>query len=192
MGRIEDLAGRYQSHISAPWQRNLAGAQRTIFVVHDKADERKLRAKLELFELHTRQAGCGWKLFDFTGTFAHWMASMDSDYREAYFEEPSDLASKLQPEDNVFAHYAAAELRKVLTADDVTADTVVAVHGVASLFGFTKASLVLEEVKDDIRGRLVLFFPGEFDNNNYRLLDARDGWSYLAVPITLHSGAIEQ
>ncbi|MCC7315425.1 MAG: DUF1788 domain-containing protein [Planctomycetes bacterium] len=187
MGRIEDLAGRYQSHISAPWQRNLAGAQRTIFVVHDKADERKLRAKLELFELHTRQAGCGWKLFDFTGTFAHWMSGMD--YREAYFEGPDDLPLKLQSD---FVQFAAEELRKALTADDVNSDTVVAVHGVASLFGFTKVSLVLKEVEHDIRGRLVLFFPGEFDDNNYRLLDARDGWNYLAVAITLHSGALEQ
>jgi hypothetical protein len=31
---------------------------------------------------------------------------------------------------------------------------------------------------------LLVFFPGQFDNNNYRLLDARDGWNYLAVPIT--------
>jgi hypothetical protein len=41
-------------------------------------------------------------------------------------------------------------------------------------------------VEGDIRGRLVIFFPGEYDSNNYRLLDARDGWNYLAVPITLH------
>ena len=94
MGRIEDLASRYQSHISAPWQRNLAGAQRTIFIVHDKADERKLRAKLGLFEIATKDTGHGWKLFDFTNTFARWMAGMD--YREAYFEEPSDLPLKLQ------------------------------------------------------------------------------------------------
>ena len=190
MGRIEDLAGRYQSQISAPWQRNLAGAQRTIFVVHDKTDERKLRAKLGLFEIATKDAGHGWKLFDFTGTFARWMSGMD--YREAYFEEPTDLASQLQPEKNELAHYAAAELRKALTADDVNADTVVAVHGVASLFGFTKVSQVIKEIEHDVRGRLVLFFPGEFENNNYRLLDARDGWNYLAVPITLHSGALEQ
>jgi len=187
MGRIEDLAGRYQSHISAPWQRNLAGAQRTIFVVHDKADERKLRAKLGLFEIATKETGHGWRLFDFTNTFARWMAGMD--YREAYFEEPSDLPLKLQSD---FVRYAATELQTVLTGEDVTADTVVAVHGVASLFGFTKVSLVIKEVEHDIRGRLVLFFPGEFENNNYRLLDARDGWNYLAVPITLHSGALEQ
>src|SRR5258706_4218737 len=171
MGRIEDLASRYQSHISAPWQRNLAGAQRTIFIVHDKADERKLRAKLDLFEMATRQVGHGWKLFDFTGTFSRWMAGME--YRDAYFEEPADLSLKL---DGDFVHFAAAELRTVLTAEDVNSDTVVAVHGVASLFGFTKVSLVLKEVEHGIRGRLVLFFPGEFDNNNYRLLDARDCW----------------
>ena len=41
-------------------------------------------------------------------------------------------------------HYAATELQKVLTGEDVTADTVVAVHGVASLFGFTKVSLVIK------------------------------------------------
>jgi hypothetical protein len=186
MGRIEDLASRYQNHISAPWQRNLAGAQRTIFVVHDKIDERKLRAKLELFELHTRQAGRGWKQFDFTGTFARWMSALD--YREAYFDEPADLPMKLESD---FINHAAQELRQTLKADDVDANTAVAVYGVASLFGFTKVSLVIKEVEHDIRGRLVLFFPGEFENNNYRLLDARDGWNYLAVPITLHTGAIE-
>ena len=37
----------------------------------------------------------------------------------------------------------------------------------------------------DVRGRMVVFFPGEYVDNNYRLLDARDGWNYLAVPITL-------
>ena len=56
----------------------------------------------------------------------------------------------------------------------------------ASLFGFARVSQVLKMVERDIRGRLVVFFPGHFERNNYRLLDARDGWNYLAVPITLH------
>jgi hypothetical protein len=48
---------------------------------------------------------------------------------------------------------------------------------------------VLKEVVNDIRGRLLVFFPGEYEDNNYRLMDApRDGWNYLAVPITLHNG----
>jgi len=182
MGRIEDLANRYQNHISAPWQKNLAGAQRTIFVVYDKADERKLRAKVDLFEMATEQADHRWILFDFTAIFAEWMAAME--YREAYFEEPNDLTLKLQGD---FVHYAAGSLQKVLSETDIDDNTVVAVNGVASLFGFTKVSLILKEVERHIRGRLVLFFPGEFENNNYRLLDARDGWNYLAVPITLHN-----
>ncbi|MCX5784603.1 MAG: DUF1788 domain-containing protein [Elusimicrobia bacterium] len=183
MGRIEDLSQRYYSHISAPWQRNLAGAQKTIFVVYDKDDERKLRARLEEFETRTVEAGHPWKSFDFTPVFAKWMSNMD--YRESYFEEPDDLSMKLQIE---FVRYAAEELRKILSAPDVTEDTVIGVYGVASLFGFTKVSLVLKEVEQSIKGRLVLFFPGEYENNNYRLLDARDGWNYLAVPITLHGG----
>jgi hypothetical protein len=186
MGRIEDLANRYQSHITAPWQRNLAGAQKIIFVVYDKTDERKFRAKLELFEMATRQAGYGWKLCDLTGTFASWMSAMD--YREAYFEEPGDLVLKLQSD---FVHFAATELHKTLTEPEIDENAVVAVQGVACLFGFTRISLVLKEIEHDIRGRLVLFFPGQFDNNNYRLLDARDGWNYLAVPITLHNGVNE-
>ena len=65
-------------------------------------------------------------------------------------------------------------------------ETVVAVTGVASLFGFTRISQVLPLVEPHVRGRLLVFFPGVYENNNYRLLDARDGWNYLAVPITSH------
>jgi hypothetical protein len=43
----------------------------------------------------------------------------------------------------------------------------------------------MKEIERDFRGRVVVFFPGEYENSNYRLLDARDGWNYLAVPITL-------
>lgn len=183
MGRIEELASRYGRHIAAPWQRNLAGDQKAIFVVYPKTDERKLRARLEQFEVETQRAGHEWRLVDLTDTFARWMA--DTDYRPAYFEEPETLAMKLRSD---FVQYAAGRLRAALTADGVDEGTVVAVEGVACLFGFTRVSLVLKEVVKDIRGRLVVFFPGEHEDSNYRLLDARDGWNYLAVPITLHNG----
>jgi len=32
-----------------------------------------------------------------------------------------------------------------------------------------------------------VFFPGQLEQNNYRLLDARDGWNYMAVPISIDS-----
>jgi hypothetical protein len=85
-----------------------------------------------------------------------------------------------------FVQYAADRIRGVLNAGDAGEETVVAVHGVASLFGFTRVSSVLKEAVKDIRGRLLIFFPGEYEDNKYRLLDAGDGWNYLAVPITLH------
>lgn len=184
MARIEELAAAYRGHIGAPWQRNLAGDQKAIFVVYPKTDERKLRARLELFEMATTSAGHRWRLVDVTDTFARWMA--ETEYRDVYFEEPETLAMKLRSD---FVQSAASRLREALTVDDTDEDTVVAVLGVASLFGFTRVSLVLKEVVKEIRGRLVVFFPGEYEDNHYRLLDARDGWNYLAVPITLHNGA---
>jgi len=183
MGRIEDLADKYERHVSAPWARNLAGAQKAIFVVYDKTDERKLRAKRREFEMRTRDAGHRWCEVDLTDVFPRWMAQ--DEYRDAYFESPEDLGLKLQTE---FVEFAAAQLRDALTAADVDEDTVVGVFGAAALYGFTRISEVLKHVEGDIRGRLLLFFPGDFDQNNYRLLDARDGWNYLAVPITLHDG----
>ena len=47
MARIEELVTRYKAHIGAPWQKNLAGPQKTVFVVYPKTDERRLRARLD-------------------------------------------------------------------------------------------------------------------------------------------------
>jgi hypothetical protein len=183
VGRIEDLADRYRSHIEAPWQRNLSGDQKAIFVVYPKTDERRLRVRMGLFEMATKAAGHGWALVDLTGAFAGWMA--DTEYRDVYFEEPESIEMKLR---SGFTDHAASRIREALSAESADEDSVVAVQGVASLYGFTRVSLVLKEVINDIRGRLVVFFPGEYESNTYRLLDSRDGWNYLAVPITLHNG----
>ena len=48
-------------------------------------------------------------------------------------------------------------------------------------------SEIVRKVDRDIRGRLLVFFPGQYEHNNYRLLDARDGWNYLAIPLTHYS-----
>ena len=39
-------------------------------------------------------------------------------------------------------------------------------------------------VAEHVPGRLLVLFPGEYVNNTYRLLDARDGWGYQATAIT--------
>lgn len=181
MARIEDLAERYGRHIATPWQRTVAGAQRVLMLVYDKELERTLRARKKAFETATLQAGHDWYEVDVTDAFATWMAA--NDYREEYFASPQDLQLNLEAE---FAEYVAERFRQTLTRPDVTETSVVAVFGVGALFGFTRVSQVLKMVETDIRGRLAVFFPGQFERNNYRLLDARDGWNYLAVPITLN------
>ena len=181
MARIEDLADRYSRHIATPWQRTVAGAQRVVMVVYDKELERTLCARKLAFETATREAGHDWHEIDLSAAFAEWMAS--DDYRDEYFASPEDMGLKLDAE---FHEYVAERLRATLCKTEVTADSVVAVFGVGSLFGFARISQILKMVEAEISGRLVVFFPGEFERNNYRLLDARDGWNYLAVPITLH------
>jgi hypothetical protein len=64
-------------------------------------------------------------------------------------------------------------------------NTLIAIKEVSSLFGFTFLSEVIKGCASALKGRMLIFFPGEFEKNQYRLLDARDGWNYLARPITL-------
>lgn len=182
MARIEDLAELYGQHIATPWQRTVAGAQRVIMVVYDKELERTLRARKGEFETRTRAAGHDWREIDLTTAFTAWLAA--DEYCDAYFESPEDLQLKLDAE---FPDFIADRIRTVLSRDDVGDNSVVAVFGVASLFGFARMSQILKLIEGDVRGRLVVFFPGQYEQNNYRLLDARDGWNYMAVPITIHS-----
>ena len=180
MNRIERLAHSYARHVALPWDRALAGAQKVWFAVYDKTDERRLRARVTEFEIATTRAGHPWRLVDLTDAFPRWMA--DQEYRDSYFDAPEDLDLVLP----AFADHVASELRTVLEASDVDGDAVVAVLGVGALFGFTQVSKVIGAVQQAVRGRLLVFFPGEYEPNVYRLLDARDGWNYMATPITAH------
>ena len=76
--------------------------------------------------------------------------------------------------------FLIAEFEKHGTDDN----TLIAVRDISSLFGFNRMSDVLSGCSNSFKGRMLLFFPGEYDKNQYRLLDARDGWNYLARPIT--------
>jgi hypothetical protein len=76
------------------------------------------------------------------------------------------------------------EFKGFLSSNNVTEGSVVALIGIGSLFGFLKAKEVVDKLSPFVEGRLLVFFPGSYENNNYRLLDGYDGWNYLAVPIT--------
>ncbi len=180
MSKVAKLLNVYREHIAVPWQQNLAGIQRVIFAVYDPHDELRMRANLLEFEIATKAAGHTWQLIDITDAFPAWMAGQR--YRESYFESPEDLDGYLGGQVTGFTHDLEQDLRRQI-AESADANTVTALLGVGSLFGLTRVSHVVEKIADAIPGRLLVFFPGEYANNNYRLLDARDGWNYMAVPL---------
>ena len=180
--KIARLVGVYREHITLPWANDLAAIQRVIFAVYDKADELRLRANLGEFELATHQAGKEWLLLDLTNAFPEWMVGLED--RDAYFEAPEDLSGYHVGELDGFVTDLTTKLAARIR-DETGPDTVVALLGVGALFGLARVSSVVERLKDAVRGRLLVFFPGEHhpENHTYRLLDARDGWNYLAVPL---------
>ncbi len=179
-GRVEDLADRFGRHLELPVSVSGVAAERVLMVVYDKELERKLRARFELFKIKAEAGGRNFKSVDCTLLFSEWMAELS--YRDAYFEEPEHLSAKVEGE---FKKRVIAHLREALKGTD--ARSVVAVTGTGSLYGFVRLSEIVREIESEVTGCLAVFFPGTKDANNYRLLDARDGWNYLAHSISLHS-----
>ncbi len=182
MNRIEALVKAWASHVATPWAAGLSGGEKVWFCVYDKADERRLRLHLPEFEGAAKRAGHGWDSLDLTDSFATWMAA--EEYRDSYFEDPDSLdRDKLVDFRAWLVALISPRLERAGEAD------VVALTGISSLFGFVRVSELVGALEPSIRGRLVVFFPGGYENGNYRFLDARDGWSYRAVPILASEGA---
>ena len=81
-------------------------------------------------------------------------------------------------------------MRLVVATRSLQRDRAIASEGLSSL-GVHETE-ILPLVEAHIRGRLLVFFPGVYEQDNYRLLDARDGWNYHAVPITASEGEISR
>lgn len=177
MSRIKRLVHSYGKYIAIPWRDDAAALQRVIFCVYHEAEELRLRAKIDEFELVTRQAGHDWSVFDLTDSFATWLASQR--YAKSYFQKPHLLATLLPK----YLTFLVDEFASFLQKNAVHEESVVAVTGVGSLFGFLKVKEVVDQLAPMVNGRLLIFFPGSYEENNYRLLDGYDGWNYLAVPI---------
>lgn len=178
MSRIKRLLGSYSRFIAVPWRDDAAPLQRVIFCVYNQNDELKLRARIDEFEIATKQTDHGWLLFDLTNSFADWLSSQK--YAKKYFEKPT-LLNTLLPK---YRDFIAQVFSQALSENHAGVDTVVAIKGVGSLFGLLKVKDVVEKVAPLVAGRILVFFPGTCENNNYRLLDGYDGWNYLAVCIT--------
>lgn len=180
MSYVDDLLAAYTRFVALPWQENLAPPQRVWMAVYPPEDERRLRRHLIAFKTATIKANHPWNEIDITTSFEVWMAAHD--YRETYFEDPELLETAL----SAFFDALVADVRARLSAYYAT-DGVIGLVGAGTMFGLgsaVKVSALINAVSDSIAGRLLVFFPGHHEGSSYRLLDARDGWNYLAIPIT--------
>lgn len=176
MSEVDQLLSHYEDILKLPWGNSLSGAEKVWFVVYDPSNERRIRLRIPEFELRTIQNSYEWKQIDISDSFAEWLSKLE--YRESFFENPKDMDPVLQEYEEFIIDRILSEL---LSSNE---NTIVALIGISSLFGLTHASKIIENINSKIIGRLLVFFPGRYDGSVYRLLDARDGWNYLAVPIT--------
>jgi hypothetical protein len=176
---VDDLLDAYRRFVAHPWPKTLAPPQRVWMVVYPPEHERRLRLHLPAFKAATNEHHHPWALMDITASFEMWMAGHR--YRDSYFEDPDLLETALP----AFFDHLVGDVRSQLDAHS-SAESVVALLGAGTLFGLgdaLKVSALINAVNDSIAGRLLVFFPGDVENNNFRLLDARDGWDYMAVVI---------
>jgi hypothetical protein len=178
MSSLNDVLRSYSSHVAVPWSENCAPAQRVIFCVYSETDELKLRLKLDEFEMSTREAKHGWHVFDLTSTFPTWIKNQR--YVEKYYQKPKNLSLLMSK----YRTFLKDSFESFLIETEATSNDVVVLKGVGTLFGLLKVKEVVEGLAPMVKGRLVVFFPGSYENDNYRLLDGYDGWNYLAIPIT--------
>ena len=177
MSAIDRLLSNYSRQVRLPWSASMSGKQRVWFAVYPPTEERRVRARLPQFEALTLEANHGWSTVDLTDLLPHWIAAHE--YREAIFAEPEQFSANSELED-----LAVERVRQACADEDANAASVVAITGLASLFDFMRVSSLIERVEDSVRGRLLILFPGEYAGNVYRFMDARDGFNYMAVPIT--------
>src|SRR5208283_3690980 len=113
--------------------------------VHDKEDERKLRLRLGLFEEATLHSGHKWMAIDLTDAFANWMCGPDNaNFAESYFESPELLDEAVLAD---MKQSVVTRIQSALAALPDPDNSVLALHGVASLFGFLKISELLPMVE---------------------------------------------
>jgi hypothetical protein len=174
--RITSLLKNYTSHISLPWSTMASSEERSVFAMYKPEDELKLRARVDEFKLATTGSEHPWILLDITDSFPTWLA--EQDYADAYFEDPEYLVGNYE----YFAEELVESLTQKITSIQ-TSETAVALLGCGTLFGITSVSDLVKSLAAKVEGRLVVFFPGEQEGNEYRLLDAKNGWGYLATSI---------
>jgi len=177
--KINTLLNNYENVLKEPWNAKLSGHEKVWFLVYDPSEQRKISLYIGDFERITRKNNKKWVKIDLLPCFPKWMSQHE--YREAYFNEPDAIQDQLETD---FKEYVVKYISTIFKEISDIQNTVVAFTNIGAIFGFLKLSDIMEQIYHLNKGRILIFFPGEYQNNHFRLLDARDGWSYLARPIT--------
>lgn len=180
MSQLDNLIANYRKHISSSHSASLPPAQRVWFAVYAPEDERRLQAKLGEFDLATNNAGYLWHTIDLRGQLAAWFKSVDPDELASWFRQPKLIKTYAK---NEFQEQLVNFVRTEFAKATEPSRTVFALTGLMELFDYRHVSDILAELEQSFKGFLLVFFPGEREENIYRFLGARDGWDYLAVPI---------
>lgn len=175
MSTVDDLLTSFRKQVVLPWRTDTPAEYRVWIMHYDKALDRRVQARLPDFEAATRAAGHGWSVMHLSGLVAPWLAAHE--LFEPLVNQPGELPSIL-PEFE--AHIIRAVEQQLA---EVGPNDLFALTGAGALFGLLRISRLADAIAPAIRGRLLLLYPGRHNNGTYRLLDARDGWSYRAIPI---------
>jgi hypothetical protein len=172
---FEDILRAYRRHVRLPWQDDVPPAGRVWIVWYDKSMQRRFTARLSEIEHATLGAGHGWRQLDLAQSFGSWIASHE--FFESVVKQPKEIRGLLLDYEKQLITTIKQELQTC------TSNDVLAVDGCGSLFGLARISQLIGNVAAAIPGRMVIGFPGKHSGAVYRLLDARDGWNYHAIPI---------
>ncbi|WP_436637660.1 DUF1788 domain-containing protein [Microbaculum sp. FT89] len=175
MNTFDDILAAYIKHVNLPWASDTPPAGRVWMVWYEKVLQRRFTGRLGEFEHATQKAGHGWHSIDLAPWFGRWIATHE--FFDALIQQPKELRGLLPDiEDEL-----VAEMKRALAA--CSSNDVLAVDGCGALFGVARVSTLISRIADVIPGRLLVGFPGKHAGGVYRLLDARDGWNYHAIPI---------
>jgi hypothetical protein len=175
LAAFEDLLRHFEAQVRTPWRADVPPAGRVWILWYEKALERRVRGRLHEIEEATRAAGHGWTHLDLAPLFPRWLAQHD------LFADLLTMPDELRGLLPDLAQAVTAEVRTALHR--CARDDLMTLSGCGALFGFMRISALIGSVEAEIPGRLLLLFPGHYAKGIYRLLDAREGWNYHAVPI---------
>ena len=148
-------------------------------VWYDKSQQRRFTGRLAEFEHATLRAGHGWRQLSLSEWFGSWIERHE--FFHALVDHPAELRGLLPEIEGSLVD----ELTHTLSSCNI--NDVLAIDGCGALFGIVRVSTLVSRVADFIPGRLLVGFPGKYTAGVYRLLDARDGWNYHAIPIPTDS-----